>query len=294
VPKLKWGLKGDPGEIEGRNVYDGPTPPKGVYICALVRLGLRENSSGDNMFNGLLEIRDPRPNKKKYSGYSFWFNRNVTDQGARFVKNFITQGLGVPMKTMADLDKLVIVQDDELPTQVVSIGKVKLDSEPLLVVVARRRRDVDDPELETDDFAPAFPGIDPKKLASAKSEDEDDEELDDDEDEDDDSDPFEDDEDDADEEDDSDDEEDEDEDEDELTREELEAMGLPELRELAVESGAMTSAKAKKAKKTALVEVLAPAEDEDEDEDEDEEEDEEDDEPPTPPKKTTRKTKSRK
>jgi hypothetical protein len=285
VTKLKWGLKAAAEEMEPGGFYDGPTPPKGRYICAIKRLQVKETQNGDPRFNGLLEIRDPRKGKSQYNGYAFWLGVNITEKSVRFVTNFIKQGLGVPFKDLADLDRILDVDSKDLPANVTSIGKVKFGvegKEPLVVVNAKRRRQNDDPdgdwELTTDDFAPAFPGIDPKKLA-----DEDGAAADDDDEDDDADDMFEDDED-EDEDEDDDDEDDEDEgDEDALTREELEDMGLTELRELAAETGVMTKARAAKAKKSALVDALAP-----EDEDEDEDEDEEEEEQAPPPRKSTR------
>jgi hypothetical protein len=288
VTKVKWGLQAAAEEMDDQGFYDGPVPPKGRYICAIRRLQVKETANGDPRFNGLLEIRDPRKGKSQYNGYAFWLGINITEKSVRFVTNFIKQGLGVPFKDLADLDKLLDVDSKDLPANVLAIGRVKFGvdgKEPLIVVNAKRRRQNDDPdgdwELTTDDFAPAFPGIDPKKLAAEDGA------TDDEDDEDDADDMFEDgdDEDDADTEDDEDeDEDDEDEDEDALTREELEDMGLTELRELAVEQGVMTKVRASKAKKSALVDALAPDEDEDEDD-----EDEEEEEQAPPPRRAARK-----
>jgi len=238
MPKVKWDLSEDPEEIEG-SFYDGDVPPKGIYVVKLKRLGIKTNKNDDDMFNGLVEIADPRKKKSKYNGYAFWFNRNVTKEGERFLRNFIEKGLGVPWKKFRANG--AVTEDGDRPTQVVSIGGIKIAKEPLMVMACKRRKsqDGEEWELTSDDFAPAFPGIDPATLTdSEKDEDEDedeDEELDDE-----DEDPFGDedeedsDEEDSDEEDEDDsDEEDEGEAEDSLDRAELEKMGLAELRQLA-------------------------------------------------------------
>jgi hypothetical protein len=302
--KLKWGLKAAAEEMDDQGFYDGAVPPKGRYICAVKRLRVTETQNGDPRFNGLLEIRDPRKGKSQYNGYAFWMGINITPKSVKFVTNFIKQGLAVPFKDLSDLDRILDVDGKagDYPLNVNAIGRIKFNvdgKEPLIVVNAKRRRQNDDPEgdweLTTDDWAPAFPGIDPKKLAAESDVDDEDEDDEDDAADD----MFEDDEDDDDDEEvDEDDEEADDEDEDEegeeeepLTREELQEMPLPELRELAAETGVMTKVRAKKAGRAALVDALAP-EDEPEDEDEDEQEEEEEEAPP--PRKAAKRTAAKK
>lgn len=292
MPKMKYGLSGDPGDIESEGYYDGPCPPKGRYAWRLSRLILKENSSGDLMLSGLLILDDPRPSRSRWNGYPMWFNRNLTDKSAKFVKNFIQDGLRVPLRDMAALDNLIILdQTKDLPANVVSVGKIKLDKQPHLVVAARRRRDSEDPQLETDDWAPAFWAIDPADLAES-DEDADEDYGDEGEDEGDAEDPFDDESEDGDEPDDDEPDGDDDEGEDGedlLTEDELRQMGIAELRALLVDEEIMTKAQAARIKqKSALVAAYLKAYDEPEDEEpEDEPEDEE---PPPPPRRTARKS----
>jgi hypothetical protein len=291
MPKVKWALSGDTEELEGGSFYDGACPPKGMYVVALKRMGLKVNKSGDDMWNALVEIRETRNAKKKFNGYAFWFNRNLTEAGARFVRNFVEKGLGIPWEKFLKMG--AVTESTDKPTNVVSLAGVKIANEPLMTIMAKRRRQNDDPdgewELVADDFAPAFPGIDPATLSD------DEEEYDEDEDDsaavEDPEDPFA-----ADDEDDSDDEDDdESDDEDEgdegaPSLEELNEMEVKELRDLAKDPEVDVYAKGmKKADLVAALDAYYRPEDdeepddEDEDEDEDEDDDDEEDEPTPPP-----------
>lgn len=285
MPKVTWKstLSDNPDEIKG-SFYDGPTPPKGMYVVRLERLTLKTNSNGDDMFSGLLIVDDTRKSKKQYNGYGIWFNRNLTPAGERFVRNFVEAGLGVPWKTFREVG--AITEDKDRPTAVVSIGKVKIERKPKLVVVCRRRRQGGDPdgdwELETDDFAPAFPGIDPKKVSDPTADEDDDDGDDSDDEEVDDL---------FDESEEDDDEEDEDEEDEEdngaPSLEELKAMKLSELRSLAddeeIDHDGM--------KKPALVQALDAHYNGDEEDEDEDEEDEDEEEPPPPPAKKSKKSK---
>lgn len=155
MPKVKWSLDTDePDELEVGGFYDGEVPPQGVYQVVLKRLSLKENRNGDDMFSGLLEIREPKGSPKaKYNGYGFWFNQNVTKQGAPFLKNFLVHGLGVTWK---DFLTKTVTEDDDRPTKVVKIGKVTIeDNEIEMRVSARRGKDRDsNPQLENPRFLP--------------------------------------------------------------------------------------------------------------------------------------------
>lgn len=155
MPKVKWSLgSSEPDDLEVGGFYDGEVPPQGVYHVVLKRLSLKENRNGDDMFSGLLEIREPADSpKSKYNGYGFWFNQNVTSQGAPFLKNFLVNGLGVTWK---DFITRTITESEDRPTPVVKIGRVKIEDEEIpMRVSAKRGKDLQgNPQLENPRFLP--------------------------------------------------------------------------------------------------------------------------------------------
>lgn len=125
MPKTKWGISTDePDELETFDVYDGPMPPAGVYSVVIKRLGVKENRNGDDMLNGLAEIRESKGSgKSKFNGYGFWFNQNVTDQGKPYLLQFL-KALGLSWKDFTDR---AILEDKDRPTNVTKIGTVKFN-----------------------------------------------------------------------------------------------------------------------------------------------------------------------
>lgn len=131
--KVKWSIGADePEDLESYDVYDGDLPPKGVYNCKLTRLKLKTNRNGDDMINGLLLIEE-EGGKKKYNGYGIWFNQNVTEQGAPYVKQFL-RALGLTWKDFIGKT----VTDDEDPPNITKIGTLKMSTEPEVRVLAKR------------------------------------------------------------------------------------------------------------------------------------------------------------
>lgn len=138
MPKASWGaIDGSPfeDELDAYEVYDGDTPPKGLYRMRLKMLRLKENKNGDMMLNGLLLVNEPAGSKKsQYNGYDTWVNLNITKQGARWVNNFLSAL--VPENKVAALRKAFWLQkvmiDKEDPANVLSIGGVKI-TENMLV-----------------------------------------------------------------------------------------------------------------------------------------------------------------
>lgn len=76
---------------EGAQYYNGETPPKGIYTGKLKRLAVSgPNRSDDFMFNGFIEIDEPKKSpKSQYNGYGIRFNLNISDQGAGYVNQFL-------------------------------------------------------------------------------------------------------------------------------------------------------------------------------------------------------------
>lgn len=146
MPKAKWGIgTEEPEELEQFAVYDGDEPPTGVYPFVLKRLTVKENKNGDDMLNGLVEIRAPKSDKKsKYNGWAVWFNQNVTDQGAPYVKQWL-KSLGLTWK---DFTNKTVLESDERPCKVVKIGNVKFNDgnePPLRATIKMGRKSGDYP-----------------------------------------------------------------------------------------------------------------------------------------------------
>lgn len=164
--KVKWSIDSEePEELEGFEVYDGPEPPKGVYNCTIKFLRLKENRNGDDMLNGLLVINEDRAEKKRYNGYSFWFNQNVTEQGKPYVLAFL-KSLGISWKDF--INKTVVDEDTDPPT-ITKIGTVKFDGSTEVRVLTK---------MQTGEFS----GLTPSQWLPPLDEDPDDDDDDDDDD----------------------------------------------------------------------------------------------------------------
>lgn len=122
MPKVKWGIDpNEPEELEQFEVYDGPELKTGVYEGVLTRLTVKENRNGDDMLNGLFQIRDDT--KAQYNGASLWFNQNITDQGKPYMLLFL-KAIGLSWKDFTDRS---VTEDKERPTKLLKIGKVKFN-----------------------------------------------------------------------------------------------------------------------------------------------------------------------
>ena len=126
MPKVKWGIDAsEPEELEQFGVYEGPDVRPGVYHGVLKRLTLKENSNGDDMLNGLFEIRESgkENDKDKYNGAGIWFNQNITDQGKPYVLAFL-KAFGLTWK---DFTTNTVTESADRPTPVTKIGRVKFN-----------------------------------------------------------------------------------------------------------------------------------------------------------------------
>jgi hypothetical protein len=152
MPRAKWSIGDDePDDLEPFSVYDGPLPPAGVYHVALKRLNLAENRNGEDMLKILVEIRDGRAEKKQYNGCGVWANQNVTEQGAPFVKSFLTS-FGWTWSEF--MNKTILESADERPTAVIGIGKVKIEKEPMGRVQLKRATYQGDAKVEVAQWLP--------------------------------------------------------------------------------------------------------------------------------------------
>lgn len=91
MPNVKFQTGDKSGATkEASGIYNGDTPPRGVYKVLVRRLGMKINRNGDPMLNALVEIKEPGSSPKaKYNGYGFWWNGNVTDDGAGYINQFL-------------------------------------------------------------------------------------------------------------------------------------------------------------------------------------------------------------
>jgi hypothetical protein len=91
VPNVKFQTGDKSGaKKEASGIYNGDTPPRGLYKVLARRLGMKINRNGDPMLNCLVEIQEPGSSSKaKYNGYGFWWNGNVTDEGAGYINQFL-------------------------------------------------------------------------------------------------------------------------------------------------------------------------------------------------------------
>lgn len=156
--------------------YSGPMPPVANYRCQLkwLRIGLDKN--GDQRWNGPMEINEDGK-AKKYNGYTIWVGQSFTDhpRSKAYMMSLVT-ALGASWKDL--LDRVVIDKADftkEDPATVTKIGRVKIDSNELIVVARSGKDQNGDPRLEPGSFLPA-------DYEPEDDEEEDDEDIDDEED----------------------------------------------------------------------------------------------------------------
>jgi hypothetical protein len=142
MPKAAWGSVSKSNfesELDQYDVYEGEMPRKGVYTLWLKALRLKENRNNEPMLNFLLVIDEPKGSKKaEYNGYSFWDQLNVTDQGSKWVNNFLEAlakdaANGKTLRRDFWAEKVML--DKEEPPNILSIGarKLNLDSSHLLL-----------------------------------------------------------------------------------------------------------------------------------------------------------------
>lgn len=287
--KVKWAIGGaEPDDLPDFQSNDdiikknkGALPAKGRTRILVKKVTSKENKNGDQMLTVTCEIAEGTPKKpKSHDGYAMWERLNVTEQGAPYLKRFLT-AIGV---TWNDFITKTVADETVEPTQITKIGKVNLTKPIEAWVSVKHGVDQNDEDVaEVGRFLPPQDADDDDDDVDDDDddvEDDDDIEVDDDDDEDDDSDDEDDDADDADDDDDDDDEEDddeedEDEDAEEDLRAELKPLKVAALRKRAIRAGAdeddMPS------KKADIIDLIVELELEGDDEDEDEEDDEDDD-----------------
>jgi hypothetical protein len=280
--KVKWAIGGtEPDDLPDFQSNDdivrknkGALPPKGRTRVLVKKITRKENKNGDDMLTVTCEIAEKgAKSEQKFNGYAMWERLNVTEQGAPYLKRFLT-AIGV---TWNDFISKTVADETAEPAVITQIGKVKF-SKPVEAFVSVKHgvNQSDEDEAEVGRFLPPSEESDEDDDDDESDEDDDDDDIDvedDDDDDDDDEDDDSDDEDDDDADDDEDDDDDEDEDEEEALREELGALKVPALKKRAIRSGAdeddMPS------KKADLIDHIVELELESDDDDDDDEDDEE-------------------
>lgn len=256
-------------------------PPKGRHRFLVKKVTTKENKNGDQMLTVTCELADKGKKKDTpWNGYTCWERLNVTEQGAPYLKRFLT-ALGVKW---GDFVKNTVADETTDPTTITKIGKVNFASSKGVEVWASVKHGTDNNDDDVAEIGRFVPAPEDADESDDDDDDDEDEELevsDDDDDEDADEEDEEDDEDDAEDSDDEDEEDDDaeaeedDEDSEEELREELKALGLPKLRKRALASGADEDDLDGK-KKPGLIDLIVGLElESDEDDEEEEDEDEE-------------------
>jgi hypothetical protein len=111
--KVKWGVSGkdvDQVEDDSFEPYDGPTPPRGVYVGKIKTIKKAESSNGNDMIKLLIIIDGKASGKPKYDGAPIFDNVPVTEQTMFRVKQLML-GLG---GTGKNFDATVIDEDDNI------------------------------------------------------------------------------------------------------------------------------------------------------------------------------------
>lgn len=158
MPRLKAGIS-DRSEPDPNDTgfYNGPMPPVANYRCELkwLRIGLDKN--GDQRWNGPCEISEDSKPASKYNGYTIWVGQSFTDHPrSKAYMMSLAQALGASWTDI--LDKVVVDKADftkESPATVTKIGRVKIDSNEIIVVAKAGKDQNGDPRLEPASFLPA-------------------------------------------------------------------------------------------------------------------------------------------
>ena len=140
--KLKAGSKAADAKAS-RVGYVGSRPPKGLYRVIVKRLTCTINKSDDFMLNAVLEIKEPKGTpKSKYNGYGFWWNGNLTEEGAGYINQFLDSITGGKREVRTALwdGKLRTfdVPKKGHKSQVLAIGPFKINQDGMPAVVNTR------------------------------------------------------------------------------------------------------------------------------------------------------------
>jgi len=95
--------------------------PRGVFRVWVKKITVVKNKNGDDMLKITAEIFDTDKEKRGYNGFALWENQNVTDEGARFLKQFL-KSFGASWDDFQKRTKMI--PETKLdPATIQSIGK---------------------------------------------------------------------------------------------------------------------------------------------------------------------------
>jgi hypothetical protein len=282
--KVKWAIGAtEPDDLPDFQSNDdivrknkGALPPKGRTRVLVKKITKKENKNGDDMLTVTCEIAEKgSKSEQSFNGYAMWERLNVTEQGAPYLKRFLT-AIGC---TWNDFMSKTVADESGDPEVITQIGKVKIAKQPEAFVSVKHGVDQNDEDVaEVGRFLPpADEDEEPDDDDDDTDEDEDDDDIDV-EDDDDDDDDESDDDDDDDEDDEEDDDDEDDEDAEEELRAELKPLKLAALKKRAIRAGADEDDMP--AKKADLIDHIVELELESDDDDDDDEDDDEEGEDP--------------
>lgn len=180
--RVKWAVTApSDDEVDLFDVYEGETPPGGVYRHRISQARIKINKNVEPMLNWLLTIAEPKGTAKaEYNGYSYWDNININDDNWPRIKRAMN-GLGL---TLEDF-KGKTVTDGRIPSKekesvpLLKIGTVKFDDTVMIRAKTRvgpdqtgedrlnvqaylpPKEDADDePEPDDDDVPPDEDAVD--------------------------------------------------------------------------------------------------------------------------------------
>lgn len=136
--KVKWSVNDEPEDLQDFKSNDEiGKPPKGVYRLVIRRITLTENKNKDDMLKIVAEVDEKDKAKRRWNGYTFWENQNVTTQGAPFLKRFLT-ALGASWSDFRDRTEVSEIDGED---RVTKIGKVNFMAKKPVVVFAATKDD---------------------------------------------------------------------------------------------------------------------------------------------------------
>lgn len=96
--------------------------PKGIYRLWLKRMQVVKNKNDDDMIKIVAEVFETDKEKKGYNGFAFWTQENVTEESAGYLKRFLA-ALGVSWDDFQSRTKMTAATKTE-PAEITAIGKL--------------------------------------------------------------------------------------------------------------------------------------------------------------------------
>lgn len=127
--KVKWAVgKDEPEDLQDFTSNDEIVGEHGLPKSGIVRLRIKQvtntvNKNKDAMIKILAVHEDSSKDRKKFNGYAFFENQNVTDVGAPYLKKFLN-AIGA---SWADFRLKTVEDASEKPPVILRIGNVKFD-----------------------------------------------------------------------------------------------------------------------------------------------------------------------